>query len=119
MRALFVLLRARGPLRDDSVTFRSDVVTEDHVCGGPDADGTRLREPTVSVRLRDGGVAEHPLGQVLAEQVVAAVPWRSTRSARGQAHYPGYYWSATSGGHVVYESRLELAIIRTLRIVVN
>jgi hypothetical protein len=22
---------------------------------------------------------------------------------------PGYYWSATSGGHVIYESRLELA----------
>jgi hypothetical protein len=32
-----------------------------------------------------------------------------TRSARGQAHYPGYYWSATTGGHVIYESRLELA----------
>ena len=32
-----------------------------------------------------------------------------TRSARGQAHYPGFYWSATSGGHVIYESRLELA----------
>ena len=32
-----------------------------------------------------------------------------TRSARGQAHYPGYYWSATAGGHVIYESRLELA----------
>jgi hypothetical protein len=89
MRALFVLLRARGPLRGDSVTFRGDAVTEDHVC--------------------DGGVAEHPLGQVLAEQVVAAVPWRSARSARGQAHYPGYYWSATAGGHVIYESRLELA----------
>ena len=24
---------------------------------------------------------------------------------RGQAHSPGYYWSATSGGHVIYESR--------------
>ena len=27
----------------------------------------------------------------------------------GQAHYSGWYWSATTGGHVVYESRLELA----------
>ncbi|HET9966639.1 MAG TPA: hypothetical protein VFQ68_00300, partial [Streptosporangiaceae bacterium] len=28
---------------------------------------------------------------------------------QGQAHYSGWYWSATTGGHVVYESRLELA----------
>jgi hypothetical protein len=27
----------------------------------------------------------------------------------GPAHYPGYYWSATTSGHVIYESRLELA----------
>ena len=27
---------------------------------------------------------------------------------RGQARYPGYFWSATTGGHVIYESRLEL-----------
>ncbi len=36
-------------------------------------------------------------------------PWRQFRSHRGQAHYSGLYWSATTGGHVVYESRLELA----------
>ena len=28
---------------------------------------------------------------------------------RGQRHLPGWYWSATTGGHLVYESRLELA----------
>ena len=58
----------------------------------------------MSVRLRDGIVSERPLGQVMAGQIVSAVPWRMTRSARGQAHYPGYYWSATTGGHVIYES---------------
>jgi hypothetical protein len=68
-----------------------------------------LREPSVSVRLRDGTVPQRPLRQVMASQVVRALPWRMTRSARGQAHYPGYYWSATTGGHVIYESRLELA----------
>jgi hypothetical protein len=68
-----------------------------------------LREPSVSVRLRDGTVSERPLGQVMAGQIVSAVPWRMTRSARGQAHYPGYFWSATAGGLVIYESRLELA----------
>jgi len=85
------------------------MATKDHVRGGQDADGTRLREPSVSVRLRDGKVAERPLLQLTAREVVAAVPWRTARSARGQAHYPGYYWSATAGGHVIYESRLELA----------
>jgi hypothetical protein len=40
-----------------------------------------------------------------------AAPWRVFRSHRGQAHYSGWYWSATMGGHVVYESRLELASI--------
>jgi hypothetical protein len=83
--------------------------TKDHVRAGDDADGARLREPSVSVRLPDETVSERPLRQVTAGQVVRAGPWRVTRSARGQAHYPGYYWSATSGGHVIYESRLELA----------
>ena len=83
--------------------------TKGHVRAGDDADGARLREPSVSVRLRGGTVSERPLRQVTAGQVVRAGPWRMTRSARGQAHYPGYYWSATSGGHVIYESRLELA----------
>jgi hypothetical protein len=46
---------------------------------------------------------------VTASQIVTAAPWRTARSARGQEHYPGYYWSATTGGHVIYESRLELA----------
>jgi hypothetical protein len=63
----------------------------------------------VSLRMADGGEASFPLRQVQGRQVVAAVPWRKTRSARGQAHYPGYFWSATTGGHVIYESRLELA----------
>ena len=63
----------------------------------------------VSLRMADGGEASFPLRQVQARQVTAAVPWRKTRSARGQLHYPGYFWSATMSAHVVYESRLELA----------
>ena len=59
--------------------------------------------------MADGGEASIPLRQVQARQVTAAVPWRKTRNARGQAHYPGYFWSATMGAHVIYESRLELA----------
>ncbi len=36
-------------------------------------------------------------------------PWRRVRSVHGMAHYSGNYASATTGGQVVYESRLELA----------
>ncbi|MGW8884618.1 TnsA-like heteromeric transposase endonuclease subunit [Streptomyces sp. NPDC055749] len=39
----------------------------------------------------------------------AAAPWRSFRWYQGQKHYSGTYWSSTMRGHVVYESRLELA----------
>jgi hypothetical protein len=59
--------------------------------------------------MADGGEASLPLRRVQARQVTVAVPWRKTRGARGQLHYPGYFWSATMGAHVVYESRLELA----------
>ena len=61
------------------------------------------------LRYPAGTEASRPLRLLRAAEVVAAVPWRRVRSARGQAHYPGWYWSATTGGHVVYESRLELA----------
>jgi len=82
---------------------------------GVRADGGPPADAVVSLRMADGGEASFPLRQVQGRQVVAAVPWRKARSARGQAHYPGYFWSATTGGHVIYESRLELALIRTIR----
>ncbi len=42
-------------------------------------------------------------------EIAALEPGRVFRWRQGQAHYSGWYWSATTGGHVVYESRLELA----------
>jgi len=72
-------------------------------------DPAGFAEPLVSLRMADGSEVHRPLRDVRARQVVAAVPWRGTRSARGQAHYPGCYWSATTSAHVIYESRLELA----------
>jgi hypothetical protein len=69
----------------------------------------RFADPVVSLRMADGSEAHRPPRDVRARQVVTAVPWRGTRSACGQAHYPGYYWSATMSAHVIYESRLELA----------
>lgn len=37
------------------------------------------------------------------------VPWRTFRWYKGQRHYSGMYWIATTRAHVVCESRLELA----------
>jgi len=63
----------------------------------------------LALRLPDGSVTEMPLGAATARLVLSAVPWRTIRSRRGQRHFPGLHWSSTTGGHVVYESRLELA----------
>ena len=73
------------------------------------ADTEVSAEPEVSLRMADGSEVRRLLRDVRARQVVTAVPWRAARSARGQSHYPGFYWSETTGSHVVYESRLELA----------
>jgi hypothetical protein len=43
------------------------------------------------------------------EVLASAAPWRTFRWHKGQRHYSGTYWSATERGHVIYESRLELA----------
>ncbi|MEV7720433.1 TnsA-like heteromeric transposase endonuclease subunit [Streptomyces sp. NPDC088184] len=50
-----------------------------------------------------------PLSELRLTDFAGSVPWRQVRSVYGQAHYSGSYSSATTGGHVVYESRLELA----------
>jgi hypothetical protein len=63
----------------------------------------------VSFRDAAGRESEAGLALVSAEVLAAGQPWRVFRWHRGQAHYSGWYWSATTGGHVVYESRLELA----------
>jgi hypothetical protein len=54
-------------------------------------------------------VHETGLAMIRTEDLVMGRPWRVFRWHRGQAHYSGWYWSATMARHVVYESRLELA----------
>jgi len=63
----------------------------------------------VSFRDAAGKESTADLALVPAEMLAAGRPWRVFRWRQGQAHYSGWYWSATTGGHVVYESRLELA----------
>jgi len=66
---------------------------------------------TARLRLRsiDDSEREIPLEVAQAGDVRAATPWRTFRSHRNQSHYSGWYWSSTTGDHVIYESRLELA----------
>jgi hypothetical protein len=67
----------------------------------------------VAVRYRraDGVFVETTLDRLPCDEVLSGRPVREFRSYRGRKHYSGWYWSATTGGHVVYESRLELARI--------
>ncbi|MER8028803.1 TnsA-like heteromeric transposase endonuclease subunit [Streptomyces bauhiniae] len=63
----------------------------------------------VSLRQLDGTAVEQPLKRLRPAQAARAKPWRTFRNHHGQKHHSGYYWCATTGGHVLYESRLELA----------
>ncbi|MDX2515851.1 TnsA-like heteromeric transposase endonuclease subunit [Streptomyces stelliscabiei] len=63
----------------------------------------------MSIRYEDESVREVPFAHLRLADFMESVPWRRFRSVHGQAHYSGSYASTTTGGHVVYESRLELA----------
>jgi hypothetical protein len=56
-----------------------------------------------------GDGAEHrvPLAQAWAVPLEQGVPVRRFRSRKGQRHLSGLWWSATTGGHVGFESWLE------------
>ncbi|MGI5238643.1 TnsA-like heteromeric transposase endonuclease subunit [Dactylosporangium sp. CA-139066] len=51
------------------------------------------------------------VARVSLEALLAARPVREFRWYKGRTFYSGWYWSATTGGLVAYESRLELARI--------
>lgn len=67
-----------------------------------------LASVTFQVRQPDGAVEETDLSSVSLGTFVSAVPWRRFRPYRGQPHYSGSYWCATTSTPVGYESRLEL-----------
>lgn len=49
------------------------------------------------------------LPDVDARRVLDGLPVRDFPVYQGRRNYSGYFWSATNGGHVVYESLLELS----------
>ncbi len=60
------------------------------------------------VSWRDaGGEHRRPLAEATAVEFEAGLPVRGFPSYRGQQNFPGLYWSATTGGHVGFESWLE------------
>src|SRR5579859_1658087 len=65
----------------------------------------------VTYRAGDGGVVETTLDRVAVGDVAGGLPVREFRWYKGRRHYSGWYWSATTGRLVAYESRLELARI--------
>jgi hypothetical protein len=69
--------------------------------------GSLLMAPVLRLRREDGSEIEAPIADVGSDLVLSSVPWRTFRSYHRQQHLSGYYWSSTTGGHVIYESRLE------------
>jgi hypothetical protein len=65
--------------------------------------------PTLAIKRGNGEILERAVHQATSKLLSSARPWRNFRWYYGQKHYSGRYWSVTEGGHVVYESRLELA----------
>jgi len=63
----------------------------------------------VSFRTASGVTEDESWTAVGSDVLSSSVPWRTFRWYNGQQHYSGTYWCATMQGHVVYESRLELA----------
>lgn len=84
---------------------------------GNDAVMSRLRVASGQAGLADGfelgfvdadGVERRePLGSAVEVAFEAVAPVRSFPSYRGQRHYPGLWWSSTTGEHVGFESWLE------------
>ncbi|GAA3683913.1 TnsA-like heteromeric transposase endonuclease subunit [Yimella lutea] len=56
----------------------------------------------------DGTEVTTSVRHVDQARVARGLPVRKIRSRAGQRHYSGLFWSATTQGHVPYESRLEL-----------
>jgi len=63
----------------------------------------------------DGGVERRaPLAACAEVRFEDVMPVRQFRWSRGLGHFPGWWWAATTGRHVGYESWLERDHVRAL-----
>lgn len=60
----------------------------------------------------DGEEVSTTVGAVDQSRLSQALPIRKFHSHSRQRHYSGLFWSSTTGGHIPYESRLELDRLR-------
>lgn len=74
------------------------------------ADG-RCDRVSVRYRADTGKDVLTTLDRIAVTEVAAGLPVREFRWYQGRKHYSGWYWSSTTQGMAVYESRLELARI--------
>lgn len=70
---------------------------------------TRIRSLALSFTLDGDSIERIPLDEALNAPLEEAKPIRGLSFYRGQSYHGGWYWSSTTGAHVSYESRLELA----------
>jgi len=69
--------------------------------------GARLLDTACSYVSGDGDDQSTTVRDVRLDAVADGLPVRPIRSFAGQHHYPGLFWSVTTGKHVWYESLLE------------
>lgn len=61
----------------------------------------------VTLRYLDETAQTLPLRDLTLDRIDDWAPARAFRWHQGQRHFPGFYWCATTGTHVGYESLLE------------
>jgi len=69
--------------------------------------GPRLAVFKVSYVAADGAEHQVPLAETTGVPFEQAMPVRRFTAHQGQRHLSGLWWSATTGGHVGFESWLE------------
>lgn len=67
-----------------------------------------LLDVDVTYLSREAVRIDTDLESVSIRSVVEGLPVRRVHTAAGKKHYTGEFWSATTGSHLAYESRLEL-----------
>jgi len=73
----------------------------------PDVGGARLVNTACYYVSRDGDEQSTTFRDVRLDAVADGLPVRPIHSFAGERHYPGVFWSVTTGDHVWYESLLE------------
>jgi hypothetical protein len=73
----------------------------------PNVGAARLQDTACHYVSGDGDEQSTTVRDIRLDAVAEGLPVRPIRSFAGQHHYPGLFWSVTTGKHVWYESLLE------------